>query len=302
MRYRYELEKGGLKYVCPACQQRRFVRYVDTVTGEQIADDVGRCDREDSCGYHLRPSEYFQQHGTKPPAAARRKEPMPEPEPEPEPSFIDPETADKSLRNYNENNFAWWLASVFGIEKAFELADAYHVGTSKHWPGANIFWQQDVTGGIRGGKIMLYDKETGRRVKYPFNHVTWVHKVLKVEPFHLRQCLFGEHLLVTDRDKPVGVVESEKTAIVAAGFMPEMLWLATAGKNNLKAERLDVLRGRNVTLFPDLGAFGKWREIGRAAGVKVSDILENRADPQARGAGYDLADYLLMENRQALSA
>ena len=302
MRYRYELEKGGLKYVCPACQQRRFVRYVDTVTGEQIADDVGRCDREDSCGYHLRPSEYFQQHGTKPPAAARRKEPMPEPEPEPEPSFIDPEMANKSLKNYNENNFAWWLASVFGIEKAFGLADAYNVGTSKHWPGACVFWQQDVTGKIRGGKIMLYNKETGRRVKEPFNHVTWVHKVLKIEPYHLKQSLFGEHLLVTDQNKPVGVVESEKTAIVAAGFMPEMLWLATAGKNNLKAERLDVLRGRNVTLFPDLGAFGKWREIGRAAGVKVSDILENRADPQARGAGYDLADYLLMENRQALSA
>jgi len=297
--YRYHLERGGSKHICPACGQRRFVRYVDTVTGEQVGDEVGRCDREDSCGFHLRPSEYFRQTGTKPPSTVRRKEPMPMPEP----SFIDAEVANQSLKNYEQNNFAWWLVRVFGEETAFQLVDAYHVGTSKHWPGASIFWQQDVTGKIRGGKIMLYDKEAGRRVKEPYNHIQWVHKVLKIEPYHLRQCLFGEHLLAADREKPVGVVESEKTAIVAAGFMPEMLWLATAGKGNLNAEKLNVLRGRNVTLFPDLGAFEKWREIGRGMpGVKVSDILERRGSEADRAGGLDLADYLLREQEQALTA
>lgn len=299
MEYRYHLERGGLKYICPACHQIRFVRYVDKETGEHLSEDCGRCDREDSCGFHLRPSEYFRQTGTRPTAAARRKEPMPEPEP----SFIDAETAEKSLKNYNENNFALWLAGVFGEEMAFRLADAYHVGTSKHWPGACIFWQQSVAGKIRGGKIMLYDVETGRRVKEPFNHVTWVHRVLKIELYHLRQCLYGEHLLSVDREKPVGVVESEKTAIVAAGFMPEMLWLATAGKGNLNAAKLNVLRGRNVTLFPDLGAFEKWQEIGRGMpGVKVSDILERRASEADRAGGLDLADYLLREHETKITA
>nr|WP_150081108.1 DUF6371 domain-containing protein [Chlorobium phaeobacteroides] len=238
----------------------------------------------------MRPSEYFRQTGTRPTAAARRKEPMPEPEP----SFIDAETAGRSLTAYEQNNFALWLVRVFGEETAFQLVDAYHVGTSKHWPGACIFWQQDVTGKLRGGKIMLYNKETGRRVTEPFPHVQWVHKVLKIQPYHLRQCLFGEHLLVADRERAVGIVESEKTTVVAAGFMPEMLWLATAGKNNLKAERLDVLGGRNVTLFPDLGAFEKWEEIARGMpGVKVSDILERRASEADRAGGLDLADYLL---------
>jgi len=214
--------------------------------------------------------------------------------PEPEPSFIDAETAGRSLTAYEQNNFALWLVRVFGEETAFQLVDAYHVGTSKHWPGACIFWQQDVTGKLRGGKIMLYNKETGRRVTEPFPHVQWVHKVLKIQPYHLRQCLFGEHLLVADRERAVGIVESEKTTVVAAGFMPEMLWLATAGKNNLKAERLDVLGGRNVTLFPDLGAFEKWEEIARGMpGVKVSDILERRASEADRAGGLDLADYLL---------
>lgn len=298
MRYRYELEKGGLKYICPACHQMRFVRYVDKETGEHLSEDCGRCDREDSCGYHLRPSEYFQQHGTKPLSAPARRAPILEPE---QPSFIDAGTAGRSLRAYEQNNFALWLVRVFGEETAFQLVDAYHVGTSKRWPGACIFWQQDVTGKFRGGKIMLYDKEAGRRVKEPFNHVQWVHKVLKIEPYHLRQCLYGEHLLSVDRERAVGIVESEKTAIVAAGFMPEMLWLATAGKNNLKAAKLNVLRGRNVTLFPDLGAFEKWQEIGRGMpGVKVSGILERRASTDDRARGLDLADYLLREREQAL--
>lgn len=291
--YRYKLERGGSKQICPACQQRRFVRYVDTETGEQVADEVGRCDREDSCGYHLRPSEYIRQTGTRPTAGVMvRREPMPEPEP----SFIDAETAGRSLTGYGHNNFALWLCSVFGEETAFRLVDAYHVGTSRHWPGASIFWQQDVTGRIRGGKIMLYNAETGRRVKEPFNHVTWVHKALKIELYHLRQCLFGEHLLVADPVKPVAVVESEKTAIVAAGFIPEYIWTATAGKGNLKAEKLDPLKGREVMLFPDLGAFEKWKAAAdRVPGVQVSDILERRASEADRASGLDLADYLLRE-------
>ncbi|NTW87761.1 MAG: hypothetical protein HGB26_01240 [Desulfobulbaceae bacterium] len=291
--YRFELRKGGGKDRCPACRQRRFVRYVDTETGDQVADEVGRCDREDSCGYHLRPSEYFRQHGTRPELTAKCFKVL---MPEPEPSFIDVETAGRSLTGYGQNNFCQWLVRVFGVEKAFRLADSYHVGTSKHWPGACIFWQQDITGRIRGGKIMLYDAETGKRVKEPFPHTTWVHKVLKFEPYHLKQCLFGEHLLQSDEGKPVAVVESEKTAIVAAGFVQEFIWLATGGKGLLNREKIQALRGHEVTLFPDLGAFDKWREnVKGLQGVRVSDILERRASESDRVDGLDLADFLLRE-------
>ena len=37
----------------------KFVRYIDTATGQYIADEVGHCDRQESCGYHLKPHEYF---------------------------------------------------------------------------------------------------------------------------------------------------------------------------------------------------------------------------------------------------
>ncbi len=293
--YRFALEKGGAKYPCPACQQMRFVRYVDSFAGEQVADEVGRCDREDSCGYHLRPSEYHKQEGTKltyTPRPDRKSEPLPEP------SLIDTQIMRASLTRYNENNLCRWLCLVFGEDRAFELTAAYKIGTSKHWPGACVFWQINRDNKIRGGKIMLYNSDTGRRVKEPFNHIQWAHKVMKIEPYHLQQCLFGEHLLTVDLQKPVAIVESEKTAVVAAGFIPEYVWLATAGKNNLNRDKLKALRGRRVKLYPDLMAYDKWKEIaGGVSGVSVSDILERRASEADRAGGLDLADYLLKENR-----
>ena len=69
------------------------------------------------------------------------------------------------------------------------------MGTSKHWPGATVFWQVDISGRVRTGKVMLYNPENGRRIKEPHNYITWVHSLLKKENFNLRQCLFSEHLL-----------------------------------------------------------------------------------------------------------
>jgi len=50
----------------------------------------------------------------------------------------------------------------------------------------------------------------------------------------MKQCLFGEHLLsdtsATMSAKPVAIVESEKTALVAAMFIPDFVWLVRPGK------------------------------------------------------------------------
>ena len=297
--HRFQLEKGGVKHPCPSCQQMRFVRYVDTYTGEQVAEDVGRCDREDNCGYHLRPSEYYYLSGKNPFTAPKpARKPQSEPEPV-QPSFIDIKIMQAGMSRYNENNFCRWLVSVFGENQALELTSMYKIGTSKYWAGSCVFWQIDRDSKIRAGKIMLYDEVTGHRVKEPFNHIQWVHKVMKVEPYHLQQCLFGEHLLSMDSDKPVAIVESEKTAIVASGFIPDFVWLATAGKNNLNKDKLRSLQGFKVVLYPDLMAFDKWQKIaGGLPHVNVSDLLEHRANEADRAAGLDLADYLLRENKQ----
>ena len=53
--HRYKLEKGSKKHHCPECSKRRFVRYIDTDTGEYLPHLYGRCDRESKCAYHLNP-------------------------------------------------------------------------------------------------------------------------------------------------------------------------------------------------------------------------------------------------------
>ena len=53
--YRYIFEKGSKKHLCPNCNKKRFVRYIDTVTGNYLPEQYGRCDRESKCSYHLNP-------------------------------------------------------------------------------------------------------------------------------------------------------------------------------------------------------------------------------------------------------
>ena len=143
---------------------------------------------------------------------------------------------------------------------------------------------------------MLYSPTTGKRVKEPFNHITWVHKALKQPEFELRQCLFGEHLL-QDITKPVAIVESEKTAVIASVYLPQFIWLAVGSLTNLNAEKCNILKGRTVTLFPDLNGFEKWsskaKELSHIATFNVSDLLERKATEAEREQGFDLADYLI---------
>jgi hypothetical protein len=54
-KHRYILDKSPKKYTCPGCGKKRFVRYIDTVTGEYLTGDYGRCDREGDCKYFQRP-------------------------------------------------------------------------------------------------------------------------------------------------------------------------------------------------------------------------------------------------------
>lgn len=175
----------------------------------------------------------------------------------------------------------------------------YKVGTSKHWNGATVFWQMDYQNRVRTGKIMLYNPTTGKRIKEPYNHVTWVHSVLHKEDYNLKQCFYGEHLLSEDKSRPVALVESEKTAIIASYYLPQFLWIASGGKNGcFNANSLSVLAGRSVVLFPDLGATDYWQSkisLMKSYGIDVQlfDYLEAKATENERKEGYDIADYLL---------
>jgi len=288
---------------CPSCQHRdkTFSLYIDTETGEHIHPTVGRCNRESNCGHHYTPKQYFQDNHisfdtTQPKAYPTPKAFTPQPKPV---SFIPVEVFKASLKGHENNHFVKFIIDQFGVEVASELISRYFIATSKHWNGATVFWQIDKKGKVRTGKIMLYDEFTGKRVKQPFNHIHWVHKLIEQPEFELKQCLFGEHLLI-DKTKPVALVESEKTAIISSVYLPQFLWLAVGSLTNLSVEKCLVLAGRKVALFPDLNGFEKWKAKAkelteRIPGTQfdISDLLENKATDKERLKGLDIADYLL---------
>lgn len=103
--------------------------------------------------------------------------------------------------------------------------------------------------------------------------------------------------LIKGSDKPIAIVESEKTAIICSVYYPKYIWLATGGLNNLKVELLRILAGKNVVLFPDLGCYNKWfhkaKEFKQFCNIKVSNILELNATEDEKNKGLDLADFLI---------
>ncbi len=290
------------RYSCPTCKHKvkTFTRYIDRDTGEHLHMDVGRCSRESNCGYHYTPKQYFQENGIKNEFLqryARARVLYSDPAEDFKPTtFIPVEIFKASLQHHEKNHFVKFLIDLFGMEVASQSISRYFIATSKHWNGATVFWQIDKHGKIRTGKIMLYSPSTGKRVKEPYDYITWVHTLLKQPAFELRQCLFGEHLL-NDNSKPVAIVESEKTAVVASVYLPQFIWVAVGSLTNLNAEKCSILKGRIVTLFPDLNGYEKWsskaKELSTFATVTVSDLLERKATDLERNQGLDLADYLV---------
>ncbi len=319
--YRFHLQKykPGSKISCPSCGKARcFTRYIDDEEEISFPDSVGICDHINSCGYHYSPKEYFHdnpdvlQTGAEWPPVLKRRVMAPKPIQDNSflPSYIPKDDMMKNLTHYEMNPLFLYLSEIWGEAKTVQLMARYNVGTSKKWGGSAVFWQVDVKGQIRTGKIMLYDPKTGHRVKEPHSHVCWVHSELKLPDFHMRQCLFGEHLLMKNPTMPVAIVESEKTALIGTAFVPDILWLATGGMNGcFNAETMSVLKDRNVTLFPDLGAFEIWSQkasilSGICQRVVVSDLLEKNVTDEQRSHGLDIADFLLEEpsKRQILQS
>jgi hypothetical protein len=302
MEYTISLDKSTRKFLCPACQKKRFVRYYDYEKKQYLPENVGRCDREVKCGYHYSVTEYIkdqlkQGKGITYKPLLKKSLDVNRPV---EPSFISFETFRKSLIHYDKNHFISFLNLLFDKEKVAFLIDEFKIGTSKHWPGATVFWQLDNNGKIRTGKIMLYDPQTGKRVKRDVAFIQWVHKILKVKDYNLEQCLFGLHQLPNAETKPVAIVESEKTAVLMTGFYPGYCWMATGGLSNLSYSKMKALSGRKIILYPDLGGWEKWQEkagilIQEGLDVQVSTILEKHCSAIDKERGFDIADYFIKE-------
>jgi len=298
--YKNSLAKKG-KTICPKCGRKTFVLYLNNSTGEPIHSTAGKCDRADNCGHHCTPAQYYRDNNILF-DDKRGFTPISKTQPKPQPSYIDEAVFKRSLRGYDNNTLVAWLFGIVGVKAASKAIKQYHIGTSKN--GGCVFWQIDMSGKVRDGKIIRYDLG-GHRRKDAYPPVQWTHSVLKIENFNLKQCFFGEHLL-RDTTKMIAIVEGEKTALLSSIYLPDYVWLATGGADLLNPEndsdKFRCLSGRDVTLFPDASkdgsAFAKWSkkvELLRkfCQSVSVSSLIETHATDEERSKGYDLADYLI---------
>jgi len=294
------------RHTCPGCgKPHEFTQYVDTETGELLPEHVGKCNRADACGYHYPPRDYFHDNGTRPSGSDGTQG---KPEPPPRPPYLHDRAEVRALRAYPERNTlsAYWRERI-GAERWDEVARAYALGTwnDGRLAGAAVYWQVDIHGNVKAGKIMQYDPTTGKRCKVG-SSTSFVHferTGQSASDLNVKQCLFGEHLLKSwPMDQPVAVVESEKTAMIAAALCPKYCWVATGSKDGFKLAYLEALTGRKVLAFPDLSpdglAFMQWKEraieLGHLfASIHVSDILERMATEADRNAGLDIGDHLL---------
>jgi len=223
-----------------------------------------------------------------------------EPQPEPKPSYHSLETLDQLFNeSCTDDHFTKFLHSIFSIDEVEKAVKDYFItGNNKKWPMATIFWQIDHKEQIHAGKVMLYNPETGKRIKEPYSHINWLHNIENETDFNLSQCLFGLHRINEDYQKTIAIIESEKTAIIMSIVLPEYIWLATGAKHGLKLDKLKPLKNRQIILYPDKGEFKNWQKVETEATknrfkIQTSNLLEN-TDLEA---GADLADLYLQKSK-----
>lgn len=289
--HRYIFEKGSKKHLCPNCDKKRFVRYIDTQTGEYLPEQYGRCDRESKCGYFLNPYKdgyakaiWEQEQGNKTDWKPQQPKRIKKPVNKPKRAFIPVEVFNRTRAGYEQNTFIQNLltrvAFPFEVQDIEKVISLYHLGTVQNGyrKGANTFPFIDIQNKVRAIQVKQFDEQ---------NHTTgtdFLHSI--IEKHHTRNnkplpewleaynknetkvsCLFGEQLLSKYPYNPVALVEAPKTAIYGTlyfGFPEQptnVLWLAVYNLSSLNLNKCQALKGRNVYLFPDLSKDGKAFEL-----------------------------------------
>ena len=329
--YKYNLEKGSKKHICPSCGKKRFVRYLNTEDSNYLPEKYGRCDRESQCNYHLSPYndgyniEQRDYNGvkTKQYAHAREAKPIIKSNP----VYIPIEVFNETLNNYEQNTFIQNLlncgAYPFAPADIETVISLYYLGTvaNGYRAGAVTFPFINYNGMITAIQVKQFDSA---------NHTTgtdFLHSI--IEKFHIHNTqtlpewleryrkqdkrinsLFGEHLLSKYPLNPVALVEAPKTAVYGSlyfGFpnvQDNFIWLAVYNKSSFNYNKLKALQGREVYVFPDLSkdgsTYNEWQEKAKVIekqlpGTKFifSDLLEQLAPLCNRKEGSDLADFLI---------
>ena len=221
------------------------------------------------------------------------------------PITIQKEYVTRSLDRNLRSDFVFYLKQlVADVDRIVDVVNAYQLGVTKD--GHVIYWYIDKDDVVRMGKVMAY-KSDGHR-EHSFTPLS-IPKNLSIRgefpaDYSIKQTLFGEHLLGYPQNinKTIGIVESEKSAVICSMCIPDALWIATGSRCNLQEERLSTIKDRDTILFPDTDkdgeTYSQWHQRAKELNAKgwhlhVSDYLERIATPEQRQAKIDIADLLI---------
>lgn len=222
----------------------------------------------------------------------------------------------QSVGDYERNTLVCWMRSLPWNEEQRAYLEVwlqlYRIGTDAH--GDAIFWQIDDTiltnpnGCVRSGKICKYNPD-GHRYKDPakkWSGFSWIHSRLEkrghpgfdADKYDHISCLFGLHLLHAYDAPTVCIVESEKTAVLAATYFSDrwskMIWMATASKNGLTLDMIKpiIAAKKRIVLVPDVDGCEEWRQFARS--IDYDNIFTIDASNFVKhGQKADLADNIV---------
>ncbi len=216
-----------------------------------------------------------------------------------------------NLTDCRNANLIEWLSCAlrrqhgevpFSAEMIADVVKRYEIRGSNVYRKGVAFLYCDIRFNVRQIKVMGYNKRTGRRIKEPFPEIAQIGKKLLensgMTDVNIIPCFFGEHLLAGNSND-VYLFESEVTAIYASVFFPEVICLATGGKNGCRwdsPQQFNILKGRRVTLWPDIDAHEEWMvkaEVLKRAGIQVqiSNVIVAAARELSKLKGIPYDDY-----------
>lgn len=317
MQYKYGLDPSSKKYKCPECGRKSFVVYIDNETKAPVDEyQYGRCDKENSCNYHIHPN-------SNPELAAKAKEEF-VPRPDPEVRQIFP---GENIWGPIVNRTKTAVSPFHQYCKTKLLIPVEHLlkwGVYSDSDDLTVYAFKDFNNRIVNLKWFKY-KEDGHRdkafesfsLKQPKQNPPHTPPILQsekkiskkeiVEKYQM--CLWGEHLLPRDPDQqPVCVVESEKSAVIASFFYKQFHWVSCGSNNGLtngkdgKPDKISHLKGRKVYWLCDADKASRITYGGDNNELRPSSVrhlLEAGIDVEIvdlfpeRYDGYDIADAIM---------
>ncbi|CAA7195875.1 DUF6371 domain-containing protein [Chryseobacterium potabilaquae] len=250
-----------------------------------------------------------------------------------EPIYFDFETFRKTLKSYEQNTFIQNLLKrvqfPFSTDEVTKVVVQYRLGTvtKGYRAGAITFPYIDKADNVRAVQVKQFNEQnntsaTDKLDKIILNGLkndnknipNWLSSYIDYGTDNgYFNCLFGEHLLNRFPLNPIALVEAPKTAIYGTLYFgsPDipnnLIWLAVYNESSFNFDKLKVLEGRDIFVFPDLSkdgsTFKRWQEKAKDYETRLpatrfifSDLLEKLADDHQRQQGADLADVLIRLN------